>query len=1510
MEKNSTTCLSFLRKLALAASLLFAAVTTKAQITVNEGFDNPGPFFASDLPFGWSQAKIVGADPNNYWDRSGNPSTGAAWVPACQPHGGIGALCYHSYLATAGDLCIAVSRPYDLANRPAATSSNFSFWMYRDETWASYYDSLEVYINTVPNLSGGSPLLLVETGTSSTGITRWCSGNPVVTCPVSYNVSGWHQYFYTIPGSPASSGWNISTDYIILKGCSRFGADIFIDDFSIVTYPKQQSFVSCGLDQQNVAIVGPNSVNNWVVGMKIVTDGAGSPLVLDSVLFNTNGSTCPTCDISSSKLWWTGGSPSFTTSGVVVAAPIANPTTNTYFFPPAFRTTFSCVNAASTITVASNQGIAVGMRVDGAGIAPSATVTAIAGTTITLSATNTANTAAGAPCNFANYLNITPVATTFSCASGAFTITVASNAGITIGMTLSGAGIAAGAIVTNVAGTTITLSAANTATMGAGTPVTLTPSRFILDTGPNYFWITYDIKPSAPAVLSDCVDADFAGIIYQNPASCYNCVVGQAYTAPNPLSSSTMPGCRTIDIAYCGGVTPFYFVGPSWSNYCTNDFIQNVTMAGEVAYPPGINNSCNSNAIPPGSCWIGPCCPFSFNPPAYERFNPTPTRTAVLKADGTTVYPVSLQNGTYGSGNCLAAWIDFNHDGIFNNTMWNVGGEKLLQTQYATPIFGNPANGITSGTFTCPVTSSIGTTTMRVREVWINGNIDPCASATYGETEDYQITIIPDCNSGIPTLAGWNVWLGGFSNDWNVAQNWCGGVPTIASKAAITTAIAATYQPVIKAGVTATCQKLRIEGADTLTINAYSGGSLTVADSVTIKNNNSAFRVISSFTDTTQLSNGTNNNSLYYPFAAMRQRRLQIVYTAAELSAKGWLDGDIIDKMIFNIAKRGSVLQTQGYTNYQIYFYYTFPFFCFSGNTPAPDVQVALPTGPTTRGVLYSNPGGFLLSTIAFSSAGQYTIPLQTPLKWIGSTGYSLVIQITYSTPTTAGMQNDWSYETQTLGCKSVFLNYSVVGAAALPNDTTQVAVTGGGYSAITTDYRPNITYHLTRPYIKYPITVNGSWGNNGTFTHGYTKMTFSGGSPQDIGGTSVTNFYDLTINNSSGVSLLNNDTLQGDTLNLIAGALKLNTYTFVDTNRLITSVQRTAGWLQSETVPPTYGLFRWYMSTVTGAHVFPFGNAAGAYIPFTFDAVQGNNDVSVATYATSPANLPLPNTVLNVNNFYTNLNNSANCVDRFWQINSVGSATPKANVTFTWDPAENASTGNVNMRAQRWDNSVPKWQDPSMFVGQSNPTAQSVLVPNVTQFSPWAVVNRDQPLPISLLSFNARPEKDRVKITWSTASEINNDFFTIERTKNTSEFDFIDKVKSRGPSTSVLDYMTYDNHPLMGLQYYRLTQTDYNGESTYSNLVPVTFGEKKFDIITVGNSDNGTRTVYFNYDNNSLVSFKLIDMYGRIVNVKNNFGAVEGLNVLDLSSKGMASGVYTLIISDNTRSVSRKIFF
>ncbi len=106
--------------------------------------------------------------------------------------------------------------------------------------------------------------------------------------------------------------------------------------------------------------------------------------------------------------------------------------------------------------------------------------------------------------------------------------------------------------------------------------------------------------------------------------------------------------------------------------------------------------------------------------------------------------------------------------------------------------------------------------------------------------------------------------------------------------------------------------------------------------------------------------------------------------------------------------------------------------------------------------------------------------------------------------------------------------------------------------------------------------------------------------------------------------------------------------------------------------------------------------------------------------------------------------------------------------------------------------------------------------------------------LPIELVKFDVEASGQSVQVTWETVSELNNDFYTIERSLNGINWEEIGKVKGAGTSKTRNGYKFYDDSPYPDLTYYRLKQTDFNGMYDYSWIQVINIRSFDKDILKI----------------------------------------------------------------------------
>jgi hypothetical protein len=158
-----------------------------------------------------------------------------------------------------------------------------------------------------------------------------------------------------------------------------------------------------------------------------------------------------------------------------------------------------------------------------------------------------------------------------------------------------------------------------------------------------------------------------------------------------------------------------------------------------------------------------------------------------------------------------------------------------------------------------------------------------------------------------------------------------------------------------------------------------------------------------------------------------------------------------------------------------------------------------------------------------------------------------------------------------------------------------------------------------------------------------------------------------------------------------------------------------------------------------------------------------------------------------------------------------------------------------------------------------------------------WDPMNCLALLPISLLYFDAVPNERKVYLDWSTSSEINNDYFTVERSRDTMEWEKVVIVEGAGFSDVQLNYHSVDYEPYSGLSYYRLKQTDFDGQFEYSGIRAVNIDTDKHIVRIYPNPANDR--FYIVAPEGTDYRVNILDAYGKIVFADSNSKEISTLN-------------------------------
>lgn len=180
--------------------------------------------------------------------------------------------------------------------------------------------------------------------------------------------------------------------------------------------------------------------------------------------------------------------------------------------------------------------------------------------------------------------------------------------------------------------------------------------------------------------------------------------------------------------------------------------------------------------------------------------------------------------------------------------------------------------------------------------------------------------------------------------------------------------------------------------------------------------------------------------------------------------------------------------------------------------------------------------------------------------------------------------------------------------------------------------------------------------------------------------------------------------------------------------------------------------------------------------------------------------------------------------------------------------------------------------------------------------------------LPISLKSFTANVNNAGVNLNWQTSSETNSEKFTLFRSTNGKDFSPIAKINGAGNSSKLNNYNCLDKFPANGVNYYQLSQTDFDGKS--ENFLPIAVNFKLEDLSDNLKiySDLKVTQVGLGWNNEETVTASVFDLNGRIIFTdKVNLQNGKNLINLDTASKLESNQIYILTISGGERNIAAK---
>jgi hypothetical protein len=476
----------------------------------------------------------------------------------------------------------------------------------------------------------------------------------------------------------------------------------------------------------------------------------------------------------------------------------------------------------------------------------------------------------------------------------------------------------------------------------------------------------------------------------------------------------------------------------------------------------------------------------------------------------------------------------------------------------------------------------------------------------------------------------------------------------------------------------------------------------------------------------------------------------------------------------------------------------------------------------------------------------------------------------------------------------SVYDGTSYSLATAVPTDLTNVIIVPANQTCVlaqpsvltaTTNAAKNVIIepNATLTLSGGTLSVAGDWTNNGTFTGSTGTVSFNGTGTATLGGTSSTSFTNLSMDKTGSITL--------SVPTAVSGSLALNNG-IIDlgaNNLTLGSATVSGGSSSSYVKTASTGVLKRNVGT-SATVFFPVGNSA--YNPAELTNTIGTDIFSVRVVD-----------AVYVNGTSGTLQ-STEVVNRTWLIDEETAGGNSVKMKLYWNGVGEEATNFTSSSAfiAHYVSSAGMWDNLGGIVSSDNVESSQA----VSSFSPFTISSSPTfaPLPVELLSLDAKCAGESVIVSWKTASEHNSLNFVVERSENGSTWNEVQTMGAAGNSNTVLEYAVEDAGAARGLNYYRLIQTDQDGVQKIYGPILSNCGSEENVFITFPNPSDAEITIVFNDKNiNGSTSLTVRDAHGRVVRSM----ALEiqpGTTSVLIPDMELTTGVYYLqLVGDNFTS-------
>lgn len=448
--------------------------------------------------------------------------------------------------------------------------------------------------------------------------------------------------------------------------------------------------------------------------------------------------------------------------------------------------------------------------------------------------------------------------------------------------------------------------------------------------------------------------------------------------------------------------------------------------------------------------------------------------------------------------------------------------------------------------------------------------------------------------------------------------------------------------------------------------------------------------------------------------------------------------------------------------------------------------------------------------------------------------------------------------------------------------------------------------------------------GTNGVMSYGGTTGNFSVSnftasanpntvtynrttSSQAIEPTTDGFYHNLIIDKALGINATTTtvNTING-TLTMTLGDLVMGGQNLIMADGATISGGSAASYIQDSGA----GVLRQVYSVAGSTLSFPIGDVDD-YSPITgFTIISATFGASpTLDFSITDANHPNRDTDNTVAGGDDDGTAAVAFISRYWTVSPSDITAPRYNASYTYVDADITGT-EANMVGVVYRTPAGEAFMDWRVQGVVNAGTNSVTISNMDAFGDlYAMDNTLNRLPIVLISFEAKVTESTVVLEWVTASEENNDFYTVERSIDGKDFYPILTLGGAGNSGELLNYKATDKSPLVGRSFYRLKQSDFNGQFDYSEIRSVFYNgnTEALDITVYPNPVNANSTLNIKVPSTFLIDYlklQLVDQFGRSVNVQYQLS----VNTIVLETTNLKAGMYIVNVTDGARQGKKKV--